>query len=246
MSIFDELQQRLASAQSFLGFNPCEVEQQSDDWFKMRLGLITASKANVILGKGQTRLTYMNELIGEICTGMGAEQISNKACDWGNANEPAARMAYEFLTDQPVMSLGFAYGANNRAGCSPDGIVPSTNKGLEIKCPFTTKMHIDYLINGAVKKEYIAQMQFSMWVTGLDLWDFCSFDPRMKRNQIRPMTFERNDTWMKQFDDAVPQFCLEMDRALESLGFNFGEQWLINEAEQVEEKSVIIADSAFN
>jgi hypothetical protein len=39
------------------------------------------------------------------------------------------------------------------------------------------------------------------------------------------VTVERSDVFMKKFDDAIPQFIMEMDAKLERLGFRFGEQF---------------------
>lgn len=242
MSIIDDLKAKKAKADAILGFDSFEAEQGTDDWHKMRLGLITASNAVKILGKGATRQTYMNQLIAEICTGQREADFSNAATEWGNLNEPYARQNYEFLTDETVLQLGFLYGDDMRTGCSPDGITAS-GRGLEIKCPYTSKYHIDYLVNGAVKKEYQAQVQFSMWVTGIEQWDFCSFDPRMRRENLRRHTFERSDKWVADFDSAVPEFCREMDQKLAQIGFKFGEQWGIDESEQ--QQTAPPTDSAF-
>ena len=227
MSNILELKQRIAAAESRLGFNPLEVEQGSFQWFKMRLGVITASKANLLLMKrgSATRRTYMAELAAEVATGSPAEQISAKAMEWGNENEPRARDEYTFITGKTVEQIPFIYrDMAMRTGCSPDGI-DSDGTGLEIKCPFTTKVHIETMADGTIKKDYIAQMQFSMWVTGLSRWTFASYDPRMMRRNLHMMTVDRDDAAMKQFDDAVPQFILELDQLLHSIGFEFGEQW---------------------
>lgn len=227
MTTIDELKQRIDAAESRLGFNPLEVEQGSFDWFKMRLGVITASKAAVLLMKkgSATRRTYMAELAAEVATGAPADQISAKAMEWGNNNEPLARNEYQFVTGRSVEQIPFIYRSDDmRTGCSPDGI-DSEGVGLEIKCPFTTKVHIETMADGTIKKDYISQMQFSMWVTGLGAWTFASYDPRMVRRNLHMMTVERDDSAIKLFDDAVPQFILELDQLLQSIGFEFGEQW---------------------
>ena len=242
MTLLDQIRARQAKANAILGLDCSDVEQGTEDWHRMRLGLITASKAVNILSIGQTHQTYMMQLIAEICAGMREPDFSNAATEWGNMHEPLARANYEFLTDDAVFLTGFIYGDDMRTGCSPDGITAG-NRGLEIKCPYTSKVHIDFLVNGAVKKEYQAQMQFSMWVAGVDQWDFCSFDPRMRRENLRVHTFDRSDKWMADFDDAVPMFCREMDQKLAQIGFTFGEQWQI--AESAPKIKTEAQDSAF-
>lgn len=225
--MINELKQRIALAESRLGFNPLEVDQGDYNWFKMRLGVITASKASVLLMKtgAATRRTYMAELAAEIATGSPAEQISAKAMEWGNDNEPLARDEYSFITGRAISQLPFIYADDSmRAGCSPDGI-DDQGVGLEIKCPFTSKVHIETIADGTIKKDYIAQMQFSMMVTGLDQWVFASYDPRMMRKNLHMITKDRDDAMIATLTDSVKQFALELDQMLESIGFTFGEQW---------------------
>jgi exodeoxyribonuclease (lambda-induced) len=209
-----------------------QVEQSSDAWLKMRLGVITASCAHDLLpsktGKGafkQARQTYMNQLIAEVCTGRG-EEINAKALSWGKENEIAARAAYSFESGEKIQDGGFIYGMDKRVGASPDGIVVGKNKGLELKCPYSSDNHIKFLIEDEIKDEYITQVQWSMWVAGFDEWDFASFDPRMKKNMIKIVTFKRDEEMMKMFSEIVPQFIKEMDAHLEKLGMSFGSQWL--------------------
>jgi len=229
MTHIARLTETLTSATETLGFNPLEVEQGSYQWFQMRLGVISASNASKLLAKrgSATRDSYLAQLVGEIATGMPQDEINAKAMSWGKENEPKARQAYEFLSMESVSEIPFVYSTEfgMRCGCSPDGVITSKPVGLEIKCPFTTKVHIETLIDSVIKKEYQAQMDFSLLVTGLESWEFCSFDPRMTRMQIHTIPWERNDARLKTMRDAVSEFILDMDRALDSIGFKFGEQW---------------------
>ncbi|MDW5785046.1 YqaJ viral recombinase family protein, partial [Klebsiella pneumoniae] len=51
----------------------------------------------------------------------------------------------------------------------PDGLC-SDGRGLELKCPFTSRDFMKFRLGGfeAIKSAYMAQVQFSMWVTGKD------------------------------------------------------------------------------
>ena len=110
-----------------------------------------------------------------------------------------------------------------RCGCSPDGV--TEKKTIECKAPWNTRYHIEAIVDGRIKKEYQEQVQFQMWVCGTESVDFVSFDPRMLKHNFFMTTVERSDTFMKKFDDAIPQFIMEMDAKLERLGFRFGEQF---------------------
>lgn len=206
------------------------VEQGSDSWLKMRLGVITASCAHDLMpnktnGKRKAAWdSYMNQLIAQVCTGT-PEELNAKALEWGRANEAAAIGDYEFAKGVKALKGGFIYGMDKRVGCSPDILVDGQRRGAENKCPFNSENHIAFLLEDKIKDEYVTQMQFSMWVSGFDVWDFISYDPRMKKNMIRIVTLERDPKFMALFDELVPQFIKEMDANLAKLKVSFGDQW---------------------
>jgi predicted phage-related endonuclease len=201
-------------------------DQGSPAWQKLKLGVISASNVSKVLAKKgtETRNGYMMELIGQIAT-REFDEINAKALDWGKANEVAARGAFEFETGAMVEQVGFIYGMNRRIGCSPDGLIKGKPEGLEIKCPMTAKVHADFLANDKIKKEYLDQIQFSLFVSGHEVWHFCSFHPRFKSNLLKIRSFERDASVMERFENEVGEFIAEMDQALGKLGLTFGEQW---------------------
>ncbi|MDY9346590.1 phage recombination protein Bet [Escherichia coli] len=77
----------------------------------------------------------------------------------------------------------------------------------------------------AIKSAYMAQVQYSMWVTRKDAWYFANYDPRMKREGLHYVVIERDEKYMASFDEMVPEFIEKMDEALAEIGFVFGEQW---------------------
>ncbi|AFM54896.1 exonuclease [Marinomonas phage P12026] len=223
------IREKLAKHSAVLGFDPVQVGQQSEEWFQMRLGTMTASKAKCIVAGAttDTRLTYMAELIAEVATGTHKEMVKAKALDWGNQQEPHAVASYEFLNSTQVDSVPLLYSDDMRCACSPDGVV--SDRGLEIKCPLTTEVHIRSITDKKIKSDYLWQIQYSMFVSGLDLWDFGSFDPRMKKKNLHIITVERDDKMQKTLEDAIPQFISDMDKQLSMLGFDFGDQWICQE-----------------
>jgi hypothetical protein len=207
-----------------------QVEQGSDLWRSMRFGVLTASPAHNLMPNKKTGKrkdsweTYMNKLIAEVCTGT-SEELNAKALSWGKENEPAAIASYEFEKGVRALKGGFIYGDNKRVGCSPDIIVEGQNRGAENKCPFNSENHISFLLEDKIRDEYITQMQFSLWVSGFDVWDFISFDPRMSKHKIKVVTLERDPKMMALFNELVPEFIKEMDEKLAKLGVTFGSQW---------------------
>jgi exodeoxyribonuclease (lambda-induced) len=172
----------------------------------------------------EARETYMNQLIGEACTGY-SEEINAKALEWGKLNEDAAAAAYEFESGNTIEKIGFAHKDESlRCGASPDFKIIGKDHGGEIKCPITPQVHIDFILNGIIKDEYITQMQFGMWVTGWHHWDFASYHPRMKKKMIHYVTIERDQELMEYFDNEVPKFIKEMDEKLERIGVSYSDR----------------------
>lgn len=219
---------------SITGVNVYDLEQGSDEWLISRCGVITASRAHDIIKPGrakgsysEARKTYMLELIAQVATGRLPEQSQFKQAAWGHENEPLAREAYEARDFSCVNTCGLIYKDESmRCGVSPDGVLD--DRGLEIKNPFTTQVHLETLLNGVIKPEYLTQCQYSMWVTGLERWDFCSYDFRMRgkpENRLVVIPQYRDLEIMARFDEEIPMFISEMDDHLGKLGFKFGDQW---------------------
>lgn len=203
-------------------------DQGTPEWLKLKLGVISASNISKVLAKrgSDTRNGYMAELVGQVCTGE-QEEINAKALEWGRVNEDSARAAYSFKSGLSVEKVGFIYkDQSRRSGCSPDLKVTGKNKFGEIKVPMATRVYIEFLASGKIKKDYMDQVMFSMWVTGAEEWDFINYNPRMKSGEMLYFeTIERNPIWMQRFDDAVPEFISEMDSMLERIGVKWGSQW---------------------
>ena len=61
--------------------------QQTEEWFKARLGKVTASRVSDVIAKTKSgysasRAKYMTQLILERITGERAESYSNAAMEW--------------------------------------------------------------------------------------------------------------------------------------------------------------------
>ena len=204
-----------------------EVEQGSDEWRFMRLGVASASKAKEFLSGRDTATyqTYLCEKVAEIATGSLAEQINSKALSWGKDNEDTARAAYEFETGHIIKQIPFIYRDELKYfGCSPDGITEDAH-GLELKCPFSSTVFVQYKCNDKIKKEYELQCQFSIWVSGRESWDFANYDPRMRSNPLHFVTIERDSKIMEQFDKRAGEWVTDISRMLSMLGVSYGDQF---------------------
>lgn len=216
------------------GIDLSNISQGSEEWMSLRLGVITASEVWKVLTKprsgtawSDTKKTYFNTLIGEVCTGV-SKDVSARSLEWGKDYELEARMTFEFYSGLTVMEDPIIFRDESlRTACSPDGIC-SDGAGLELKCPKTTEVFIDLALNGikAMKKEYTAQVQYSMWITRKDVWHFANYDPRMPGGkEIVHIPVERDEKMMQEFDQQIPEFIEAMDAALSTLGIEYGNQW---------------------
>ena len=222
-----------------LGFDVSSIEQGSDDWKRMRLGVISASRVGDILTEPKAKKdkeagllsgmaqTYLNELVAEICTIPAFDDIPARPLLWGRNHEAAARELFCFEHDLEVKEVPFIYKDESmRIGTSPDGMC-SDGRPLEIKCPYTSAQYISMVLGGldAIKSAYHAQVNFQMYCTGTsDLW-FVNFDPRMKKANMVDFLVKRDDEICEKFDLKLPRFIEMMDERLDMLGFKFGDQW---------------------
>jgi len=175
---------------------------------------------------GDMRQSYMAELVGQIATGLLPEEMSFKQCEWGKEYEDEARAFFELELGVDVDVPAFIYKNDlKRCGISPDGLIVGKKIGLELKCPYTTKVYVEFATCDKIKKEYIEQCQFSMWVTGYDAWYFASYDPRVKTKQLHHVLIERDQEFMNKYDEAEKNFICDMDKMLSKLDLTFGEQW---------------------
>ena len=157
--------------------------QGSEEWFKIRLGKVTASRISDVVaqtksGYGASRARYMGELIAETMTKTPTASYSNSAMQWGSDTEPEAAKAYAFITDFNLTEIGFVdHPTISNSGCSPDRLVGDDGL-VEIKCPHT-HTHIETLLDEKVPQKYLNQMLWQMACTERQWCDFVSFDPRM-------------------------------------------------------------------
>lgn len=229
MKTLDEVFKAMLAFEKNYGMPVIGCEQQSEAWFKMKLGVISASNASRAVAKSdsETRLTYLCDLVAEVCTGV-IEEMNFKQLEWGKTHEDAARSSYELATGLKITKVPFVfYDDTHRAGCSPDGFVGDFIKGLEAKCPWDSANYVKFLVADKMKSEWVWQNQMSMWVCKADQWDVCQYDPRMRAKPIVIRTVEKDLKSQKTLDDAIPQLVHDMDKMLAAIGVKFGSQWAV-------------------
>lgn len=198
------------------------MEQRTDEWFKARLGKVTASRIGDIMAKtksgyGAARKNYMAQLLCERLTGMREETFVSAAMQRGTDLEAKARATYILTNGDLVEEIGFVEHPNiEMSGASPDGLV--NDDGLiEIKCP-NTATHLEFIRTKKPKSEYILQMQWQMACTGRSWCDFVSYDDRLpEKFAFRSLRLERDDDLIKEIEAEVQKFLDELNGTIQIL-----------------------------
>jgi len=204
-------------------------EQGSEEWLRLRLGLVSASRFKDIMTNprnktelfSSTAKSYMLELIAEIVTGEQKE-VSGKALEWGSNNEKSAQIEYAFEQGVTVDEIGICLTDDRQIGASPDGFIGDFG-GIEIKCPYNSANHISTVIAGDMPKEHMAQVQGNMLVNNRLWWDFVSYDPRIDgKGRIFITRIERDEEYIEKLQIKLTAFLIEMKRILKE---SFGIEW---------------------
>lgn len=185
-------------------------EQNSDDWYKLRVGIPTSSCFDFVMAKpgpkggvAKTRQTYMWKLAGERITGEPMDNYTNWHMERGKEMEPEARNMYAFDNDAEPQLVGFI--RNGDKGASPDAFLGDDGL-LEIKTKLPHLL-IPLLLGGEFPPEHKAQCQGQLWVAERDWLDFVAYWPRMP---IFVTRITRDEPYIKDLSAAVAVFNREL------------------------------------
>jgi hypothetical protein len=204
-----------------------DVEQQSPDWLKMRIGCCTASRVGDVIGRKQptaaqkkahepgdykkARRDYMVELICEHLSGRAAEHYVTPFMEHGIETEPIARARYELEMDEMVEHGGFAlHDSIQYFGASPDARV-GDNGLAEFKC-LKSENHIEIVQSGEIPEEYFPQLNAELACMPEREWvDFVSFDPRMPKGlQLFVRRHFRDKQRIAELEEEVGLFLTDL------------------------------------
>jgi hypothetical protein len=191
-----------------------DCAQGSDEWFRCRMGIPTASEFHTVMAKGKgggeskTRKTYMRKLAAEIITGEPMDHFGNHHTERGHEMEPEARDLYAFMRDCEPEIIGFV--RNGKKGGSPDSLVDDSG-AVEIKTKLP-HLQIECIEGGGVPPEHRAQCQGVLWVAEREWIDFVSFWPALPLFVVREY---RDEEYIKALSDAVDRFNDELAELVE-------------------------------
>lgn len=167
-----------------------KIDQNTDEWFELRLGRFTASTfGDLFMDKktaGYQKAIY--KPVYERLTGEMPETFTSSYMERGHEIEGLAAEWYEMDTFQEVKKAGF-WTIDKWIGASPDRLVDG-NGLLEIKAPAYNTM-MDILIGEhPIEKRYFWQCYGQIATTGREWCDLLYFHPKLEPVKIR---FNRDD-----------------------------------------------------
>ena len=202
--------------------------QRTAKWFHDRTGCLTASRFAAVLERkrdGSPKAAYgdlLDTIVAERITGEAIGIGNSPALEWGRDHEDEAREAYEAETGAFVQLVGFIpHPSIPYLGASPDGLVDEDGL-LEIKCPYSTVVHLKRIRAGLVPAEYRPQMLLQAICTGRKWVDFVSYDPRLigtpyERLAYWTIRYTPTDEEKAKALDAATEFLKAVDDAIADL-----------------------------
>lgn len=210
-------------------------EQRSQEWFAERAGKFTGSQISKLIAKGrnsefsQTGMTYIKEKVAEILTNGQSQEnksVDTAATRWGVHYEQWAVKCYQQFTFNKVHPVGFLkHETIEHYGASPDGLIEA-NGVLEVKCPFTSEKHVDFLLCDfaeeilEVNPDYYFQVYAEMDCAGATWADFVSYDPRCdERTCLKIIRFDYNQQVIDLIQSRVKLATQIMYELLNKIGY---------------------------
>lgn len=153
-----------------------QTEQRTAAWYEQMATVISASELGNLFGSAYQRAQFV--LSKTVPPPPRFQPLATpsdrmRPFDWGIRFEPVVKQIYEYKHGATIKELGrMHHQVDPRCTASPDGLIASCPAGirkgrlLEIKCPVTRE------IDGTVPKDYYAQMQMQLHVTGLQQCDY--------------------------------------------------------------------------
>lgn len=204
-----------------------DVVQGSDEWLAVRAGLVTGSKASVVMmkdnasgGEPAGKKDYRLQLAVERLTGQPQlDDFYSRHTRHGHEAEPMARMETERKHGILIRQTGFIRRKDIKAGVSLDGDVNNFRAIAEIKCPKSTT-HLDYMRGGKVPAVYRWQVVHGMFIVGAKEAYFTSYDNRMPDGlDLFTIRVQAKDYPMEDYEIMLNDFIKSVDTLEQELRY---------------------------
>lgn len=161
-----------------------DIEQQSDEWFAARCGLLTASEMKLVItptlkiAANDKSRSHVWELAAQRITNFVEPTYQSFDMQRGKEEECDAVILYHdnyaplencgFVTND---ELGFPIGFSPDALCGEDGFIE-----VKSRCQkYQIETIVNFLPIGKIPDEFVIQVQTGLFVTGRKWCDFISF-----------------------------------------------------------------------
>jgi putative phage-type endonuclease len=196
-----------------------DIEQGSDEWLKLRLGVASASNFDKIItstGKESESLKkYALQLATELMLETPEPSFENDVMARGNELESLARETYQEQTFNVVEQITMFKSDCGNFGYSPDGLVDDDGL-VEIKCPIATN-HFKYLLDNKMPIDYWQQVQGGLWVSQRKWIDFVSFNSYFRDKKLFVIRVERDEEYIAKLAELANKVILLRDEYLNKL-----------------------------
>jgi hypothetical protein len=209
---------------------PCamSLDQGGEDWFRARMGALTASRVSDALAKnrqgtgpGITRLNYQAELVCERLNGFAYEGgFQSIWMDRGKEEEDGAALAYELMVGVEAQRIGFVqHPSISRFGASPDRTIGKAGL-LEVKNR-KTNIHFELLRSLKVPTGDVDQVLTEMACADWVEWaDYVSYDRRAPAGcDLFVRRFYRDDhkARIAEIEERGQEFLFEVEKLAKEL-----------------------------
>jgi hypothetical protein len=153
-----------------------EIEQGSEEWYKIRYAKIGGTLSKGLFIKSDTLL---EDVLSELCEEFDLkDSYQNESMVRGSELEPEARKALSLYLGIELLETGWLQCEENEfLGISPDGITECETITAEIKCP-ASKKHLQTIRNNDIPNDNIHQCLHYFTVNPkLEKHYFCSYRP---------------------------------------------------------------------
>jgi len=153
-----------------------QTEQRSAAWYEQAKTILTASELGGLFGSPRLRAQLIMSKVApapRTSKSLAVPSAHMSPFDWGIRFEPVVKQIYNHKYGTDIKELGRLISqVDPRCSASPDGLIyhdptsKRTGRLIEIKCPVTR------VPDGKVPKDYYAQIQMQLHVTGLKACDY--------------------------------------------------------------------------
>lgn len=195
--------------------NKDQPEQRTEEWYKYRYNMLTASSLWKIFKSHSTQKELIKSKKKPLDLSKYKNVNTESPLHWGHKYEPLSVLIYENIFNTNVGDFGcIKHDTYDFIGASPDGINIKENNKLHGRM-LEIKNIVNRQINGIPKYEYWIQMQIQMEVCNLNYCDFweCKFIEYNSYDEFsRDGTFNHTRNYMRKgiiiqlFDGKEPKY----------------------------------------